>query len=119
MGDRPDQKGLAMAARWTAILAASVCAAIAMAGSASAATSTGRPQPLRLGPAGLRESGRVQPIDPGEPLTKTPRGAPAPAAVWVVEINTPGGAPTPDPDAPPRSIQDQATAEAFAARLTA
>src|SRR3954471_5187754 len=118
MGDRPDQKGLAMAARWTAILAASVCAAIAMAGSASAATSTGRPQPLRLGPAGLPESRQVQPIEPGVTLTRITRGAPDPAAVWVVEMNIPGGASSPDPDAPPRSIQDQATAEAFAARLT-
>src|SRR4051795_13721463 len=118
MGDRPDQKGLAMAARWTAILAASVCAAIAMAGSASGATSTGRPRPLRLGPAGLPESRQVQPIEPGVALTRITRGAPDRAAVWVVEMNIPGGASSPDPDAPPRSIQDQSSAEAFAARLT-
>jgi hypothetical protein len=36
----------------------------------------------------------------------------------VVEMSIPGGASSPDPDAPARSIQDQSSAEAFAARLT-
>ena len=57
-------------------------------------------------------------IEPGVTLTRITRGAPDPAAVWVVEMNIPGGASSPDPDAPPRSIQDQSSAEAFAARLT-
>jgi hypothetical protein len=60
----------------------------------------------------------VQSIEPGVTLTRITRGAPDPAAVWVVEMNIPGGSSSPDPDAPPRSIQDQSTAEAFAARLT-
>src|SRR3954464_6501287 len=106
-----------MAARWTAVLAALLCAATGLAGPGAAATGRGRPLPL--GPAGLPESRQVQPIEPGVTLTRITRGAPDPAAVWVVEMNIPGGASSPDPDAPPRSIQDQATAEAFAARLTA
>jgi hypothetical protein len=60
----------------------------------------------------------VQPIQPGVTLTQITRGAPDPAAAWVVEMNIPGGASSPDPDAPPRSIQDQSSAETFAARLT-
>jgi hypothetical protein len=60
----------------------------------------------------------VQAIQPGITLTRITRGAPDPAAVWVVEMNIPGGASSPDPDAPPRSIQDQSSAETFAARLT-
>jgi len=60
----------------------------------------------------------VHSIEPGVTLTRITRGTPDPAAVWVVEMNIPGGASSPDPDAPPRSIQDQASAEAFAARLT-
>jgi len=60
----------------------------------------------------------VQSIEPGVTLTRITRGTADPAAAWVVEMNIPGGASSPDPDAPPRSIQDQSTAEAFAARLT-
>jgi hypothetical protein len=61
----------------------------------------------------------VQSVQPGVTLTRISRGAPDPAAVWIVEMSIPGGASSPDPDAPPRSIQDQSSAEAFAARLTA
>src|SRR3954463_13651677 len=107
-----------MAARWTAILAALLCAATVAGGSAPAATGQARPRPLDLGPAGLPERRTVQSIEPGVTLTRITRGAPDPAAVWVVEVNIPGGASSPDPDAPPRSIQDQSSAEAFAARLT-
>jgi hypothetical protein len=107
-----------MAARWAAILAALLCAATAMAASASAGTGDGRPGPLDLGPSGLPESREVQSIQPGVTLTRITRGAADPAAVWVVEVSIPGGASSPDPDAPPRSIQDQSSAEAFAARLT-
>jgi hypothetical protein len=96
-------------------LAALLCAATALAGPASAAA---RPRPLHLGPAGLPESRTVQSIEPGVTLTRITRGAPDPAAPWVVEMNIPGGASSPDPDAPPRSIQDRSSAEAFAARLT-
>jgi len=108
-----------MAGRLLALLAALLCAASATAASASAGTGNGPPGPLDLGPAGLPESRTVQSLQPGVTLTRIVRGAPDPTAVWVVEMNIPGGASSPDPDAPPRSIQDQASAETFAARLTA
>ena len=117
MDGRPDKsfyQGPGMAARWAAILAALLCAATAPAASASAGTGD---RPLDLGPSGLPESREVQSIQPGVTLTRITRGAPDPAAVWVVEVSIPGGASSPDPDAPPRSIQDQPSAEAFAARL--
>src|SRR5687768_13240995 len=98
-----------MAARWAAILAALLCAATAMAASASAGTGDGRPGPLDLGPSGLPESREVQSVQPGVTLTRITRGAADPAAVWVVEVSIPGGASSPDPDAPPRSIQDQSS----------
>jgi Phosphodiester glycosidase len=75
-------------------------------------------RPLDLGPSGLTESREVQPIQPGVTLTRITRGAPDPAVAWVVEVNIPGGESSPDPDAPPRSIQDQSSAEVFAGRLT-
>jgi hypothetical protein len=119
--DRADDssyRGPGRAARCAAILAALLCAATATAASAWAWSGDGRPPPLDLGPPGLPESREVQPIQPGVTLTRITRGAPDPAAVWVVEVNIPGGGSSPDPDAPPRSIQDQSSAEAFAARLT-
>jgi hypothetical protein len=118
---RPDTRfwqGRGMAARWAAILAALLCAATAPVASVSAGTGDGPPGPLDLGPSGLPESREVQSIQPGVTLTRITRGAPDPAVGWVVEVNIPGGASSPDPDAPPRSIQDQSSAEAFAALLT-
>jgi hypothetical protein len=109
--------GQGTAARWIAVLVAVLCAATA--GPAAAGTHAGPPRPLDLGPAGLPESRTVEAIQPGVTLTRITRGAPDPTAVWVVEMNIPGGASSPDPDAPPRSIQDQASAETFAARLSA
>jgi hypothetical protein len=107
-----------MAARWAAILVALLCAATAAAAPAADGTGHRHARPLNLGPPGLRESREVRSIQPGVTLTRITRGAPDAAAVWVVEMNIPGGASSPDPDAPPRSIQDQSSAEAFAARLT-
>jgi hypothetical protein len=107
-----------MAARWSVIVGAFLSAVIAIAAPASARTA-GPPQgPLDLGPSGLPESRTVQSIQPGVTLTRITRGAPDPAAAWVVELSIPGGASSPDPDAPPRAIQDQSTAAAFAARLS-
>jgi hypothetical protein len=107
-----------MAARWSVIVGALLSATIATAAPASAGTGGPPDGPLNLGAPGLPESRTVQAIEPGVTLTQIKRGAPDPTAVWVVEMSIPGGASSPDPDAPPRAIQDQATAEAFAARLT-
>jgi hypothetical protein len=111
-------KGRGLAARWAATVAAVLCAAAATAAPASAETGDWPARPLDLGPPGLPESRTVQSIQPGVTLARITRGAPDRAAVWVVEMNIPGGASSPDPDAPPRSIQDQASADIFAARLT-
>jgi hypothetical protein len=105
-----------MPGRRTVLTAALACAA--MTGAAPAWAGAGG-RPLHLGPSGLPETRTVRSIEPGVTWTQIRRGAPDPAAAWVVETSIPGGPSSPDPDAPPRSIQDRATAEAFAARLTA
>jgi hypothetical protein len=110
--------GRGPAAQWAGIVAAVLCAAAALAAPASGGTGDLPPPPLPVGPPGLPESRTVESIQPGVTLARITRGASDPAAVWVVEMNIPGGASSPDPDAPPRSIQDQASAETFAARLT-
>jgi len=107
-----------MATRWAAILAALLCVAFAWGASASAGSGDRPPPSLDLGTPGLPESREVQWIQPGVTFTRIARGAPDPAAAWVVEMSIPGGGSSPDPDAPPRSIQDRSSAEAFAARLT-
>jgi hypothetical protein len=82
----------------------------------------GRPtehRALDLGPAGLVETRSVETVQPGVTLTRITRGAADPAVRWVVEVSIPGGASSPDPDAPPRAVQDEASARAHAAKLTA
>jgi hypothetical protein len=77
------------------------------------------PAPLDLGPAGLAESRTSREVQPGVTWTRIVRGAADPAVRWVVEVSIPSGSTSPDPDAPPRAIQDEASAVAFAAQLTA
>jgi hypothetical protein len=50
-------------------------------------------------------------------LTKITRGASDPALVWTLEVLIAPSAGSPDPDAPPRAISDQASANAAADRL--
>jgi hypothetical protein len=114
--DREPHKSPRQTSSIAALLAALVCAALAAAAPAAAGTRHGHP--LDLGPPGLHESRTVTAVEPGVTWAQIKRGAPDPAAVWVVEMNIPGGSSSPDPDAPPRSIQDQSSAEAFAAQLT-
>ena len=76
-------------------------------------------RPLDLGPAGLVETRSVETVQPGVTLTRITRGAADPVVRWVVEVSIPGGSTSPDPDAPPRAVQDEASARAHAARLTA
>lgn len=83
------------------------------------AASASGPPPLDLGPAGLTEVRTTQTVEPGVTLTQIHRGQADPSVRWVVEVNIPGGPTSPDPDAPPRAIQDQASAQEHAARLTA
>ncbi|MDU0314861.1 phosphodiester glycosidase family protein [Phycicoccus sp. M110.8] len=96
------------------------------AGARSGSTVGARPSgvaptggPLDLGPAGLPETRTVQQVEPGVTWTRITRGAPDASVPWVVEVSIPSGASSPDPDAPPRAIQDEASARAFADRLTA
>jgi hypothetical protein len=89
--------------------------ALVPVGTASASA----PPPLDLGPTGLTEVRTSRTVEPGVTLTQIHRGDADPSVRWVVEVNIPGGPSSPDPDAPPRAIQDRASAEAYAAKLTA
>jgi hypothetical protein len=55
----------------------------------------------------------------GVTLTRIVRGHTDPSAVWTVEVAIPAGPGSPDPDAPPAAIRDEADARATADRLRA
>ncbi|GAA0680973.1 MULTISPECIES: phosphodiester glycosidase family protein [Streptomyces] len=74
---------------------------------------------LPLGPAGLAETRTTQTLQPGLTLTRIVRGAVDPAHHWTVEATIPGGDTSPDPDAPPTTLKDKASAEELAADLRA
>lgn len=74
---------------------------------------------LPLGRPGLTESRTVQTLQRGVTLTTITRGAADGTSAWVVEMSIPATSTSPDPDAPARSVQDAASADAFAARLSA
>lgn len=75
--------------------------------------------PLPLGPASLTETRTVETVQPGVTHTTIVRGSNDGSLRWVIEINIPSTATSPDPAAPARSVQDQASAEATAAKLDA
>lgn len=72
---------------------------------------------LPLGPPGTTQTSQSQRLEPGVTLTKVTRGAVSAATRWVVELSIPAGSTSPDPDAPPRSVQDEATASALVEQL--
>src|SRR5215217_203188 len=74
---------------------------------------------LPLGPAGLEETRMTRTLQPGVTLTRIVRGHTDPNAVWTVEVAIPSGPGSPDPDAPPAAIRDEADARATADRLRA
>lgn len=74
---------------------------------------------LPLGPAGLAETRTTQTLQPGLTLTRIVRGAVDPAHRWTVEATIPGGDTSPDPDAPPTTLKDKASADELAADLRA
>jgi hypothetical protein len=82
-----------------------------------AVTAVGKALPL--GPAGLAESRTTRTLQPGVTLTRIVRGHTDPSAVWTVEVAIPAGPGSPDPDAPPAAISDEAGARATADRLRA
>lgn len=76
-------------------------------------------QPLPLGPSDLPEERTSRTLQPGVTFTHIDRGAPSPDVPWVVELNIPATSSSSDPDAPARSVQDKASADALVARLRA
>nr|WP_237499831.1 phosphodiester glycosidase family protein [Streptomyces sp. SID8379] len=74
---------------------------------------------MPLGAAGLSETRTTRTLQPGVTLTRIVRGADAPAMAWTVEVSIPGGAGSPDPDAPPTALKDEPSATELAAELRA
>ncbi|MFI1959537.1 phosphodiester glycosidase family protein [Streptomyces althioticus] len=72
---------------------------------------------LPLGASGLAETRTTQTLQPGLTLTRIVRGTVDPAHHWTVEATIPGGDTSPDPDAPPTTLKDKASAEELAAGL--
>ncbi|MQY13522.1 hypothetical protein SRB5_36700 [Streptomyces sp. RB5] len=87
---------------------------------ASVPAAQAQPAPgLPLGPAGLSETRATTTLEPGVTLTRIVRGAEAAPLPWTVEMVVPGGAGSPDPDAPATALRDRASAEQLAAALDA
>ncbi len=85
----------------------------------SATPSRTRPHTLPLGPTGLPETRTTTIIEPGVTMTHILRGTFDPSTPWVVELSIPSSSTSPDPDAPPRAVQDQGSADELVRRLTA
>lgn len=103
--------------------AATTLALLAVVGASPApASSAPRPAPsagLPLGAPGLTETRTTRTLQPGVTLTRIVRGADAAALAWTVELSIPGGATSPDPDAPPSALNDRASADELAAGVRA
>jgi len=87
--------------------------------SATGAALAGRdvPHHLDLGPADLRETRTTSTPQPGVTLTQITRGASDSALRWTLEVLIPATGTSPDPDAPPHALSDQAAARTVADRL--
>ncbi|MGZ6826774.1 MAG: phosphodiester glycosidase family protein [Mycobacteriales bacterium] len=108
--------GLAVAA--TTVLAPAALAAVDHARTSSTPARSADAT-LPLGPAGLSETRRTTTLQPGVTLTTITRGSTDPSLTWTNEILIPSTSSSPDPDAPPRSLSDQQSAQAEAGRLQA
>ncbi|MER5281280.1 phosphodiester glycosidase family protein [Streptomyces sp. NPDC002809] len=101
--------------------ASMVLALLASAGALPAPASSeprqGPARALPLGAAGLTETRSTRTLQPGVTLTRIVRGADAPALAWTVEVSIPGGATSPDPDAPPTALKDRASADELTAAV--
>jgi hypothetical protein len=73
---------------------------------------------LPLGPGGLPETRTTTTLQPGVTLQTIVRGTVDPDDFWTVETSIPATSTSPDPDAPPLALSDQASAEAQAQRLS-
>lgn len=74
---------------------------------------------LDLGPMDLPEVRTTRTVQPGVTVTQIQRGEPDRTLSWTLEVAVPATSTSPDPDAPPRSLGDRASADAAAARLSA
>ncbi|MFJ8907929.1 MULTISPECIES: phosphodiester glycosidase family protein [unclassified Streptomyces] len=93
-------------------------AATGLPGQASADTRPdGTRATLPLGSSDLAETRTTRTLQPGLTLTRIVRGAMDPAHHWTVEATIPGGDTSPDPDAPPTTLKDRASADELAADL--
>ncbi|MFI9728778.1 phosphodiester glycosidase family protein [Streptomyces sp. NPDC052092] len=93
-------------------------AATGLPGQASADTRPdGTRATLPLGSSDLAETRTTRTLQPGLTLTRIVRGAVDPAHHWTVEATIPGGDTSPDPDAPPTTLKDRASADELAADL--
>lgn len=72
---------------------------------------------LPLGPADLTEERTTRTLAPGVTHTHISRGDETAQLPWVVELSIPSTSTSPDPDAPARSVQDEASAAALVQRL--
>ncbi|GAA2305124.1 phosphodiester glycosidase family protein [Streptomyces kunmingensis] len=104
-------------------MGAAVSVLAVLAAGAAPASSAPRPGTHRgalpLGAADLSETRTTRTLQAGVTLTRIVRGAEAPALAWTVEVSIPGGATSPDPDAPPTALKDRASADELAAGLRA
>ncbi|WP_428956849.1 phosphodiester glycosidase family protein [Streptomyces sp. cg35] len=103
--------------------AGAVLSVLAVLGSlpapASSAPRPGAHRGLPLGAPDLSETRTTRTLQPGVTLTRIVRGADASPLPWTVEVSIPGGAGSPDPDAPPTALKDRASADELAADLRA
>ena len=83
----------------------------------ASAAAQAAPRHLDLGPADLPESRTTRTLQRGVTLTRITRGTHDASLLWTEEMLIPSSETSPDPDAPPRSLSDRASARAEAARL--
>ena len=103
----------------TIALAGLASAALLSAAGVSTATAAAPSPHLDLGPANLPERRTTETLQPGVTLTRITRGEQDASLRWVLEALIPSTSTSPDPDAPPRALSDEASAHAQADRLTA
>ncbi|MFC7891544.1 phosphodiester glycosidase family protein [Streptomyces sp. NPDC057381] len=99
---------------------------LASASALPSQASTPAAQPARhtlpLGPADLTETRTTTTLQPGVTLTRIVRGGGGTTDStphWTVEVSIPGGETSPDPDAPPTTLKDRASADELATELRA
>ncbi|MEU3896750.1 phosphodiester glycosidase family protein [Streptomyces sp. NPDC045251] len=105
-----------------AVLGILLASASALPSQASSAAAQPARHALPLGPADLTETRTTTTLQPGVTLTRIVRGGGETtdsALHWTVEVSVPGGETSPDPDAPPTTLKDRASADELTAELRA